>query len=63
MRNRFRSFLKDIAAWSLLLILTGVVISLPFWNPYPMDLGARIFWWIFFGGAMVYIWVRFFRRV
>ncbi len=62
MRNDLDRFLKNLVMRFILLILTGVVITLPFWNPYQMNLGGKIVWWVLFGGAMVYIWVQSFRR-
>ena len=37
------------------LVLHGLVWSLPFWNPYPMGIGEIVAWYIIFGGAVIYI--------
>lgn len=54
--------IKNIAVLFGLIMLTVVVISLPFWNPFQMDFGNKVAWWVAFGGGLVYIWVHVLRN-
>jgi len=44
----------------ILIALTVVFVTLPWWNPCKMSLGDKITWWAVFGLGTGYVWLRSF---